>query len=292
MGELDNFPPVAQNSIGESGGLQTFLLQSDRFIRMGSCMALAKQAVTLQQVEGAASLDQLDGFEYQNMKPTFPNPHASAFTSDRHVIVSATGDVYPTLPVTSNYYYYPPAPFPHAACPFAGSAFTESGPSFEWANVDPQQLSSYYSPNDVEEVDLYSAGAVVDVVEDDPSSSSVAAEENVLWKHAAVQVGAQFHPEKRRAVRDLKILSFVCFSGFSGDEERCSEYRASRAFREAPGGFDEPNGFEQIWKSLSKFYPVFGIFNSSRVTSTKCKRASGQWRSRLKKCRVTVKTTT
>lgn len=229
MGELDNFPAVAQNGIRESGGLQTFLLQSDRFIRMGSCMALAKQAVTLQQVEGAASLDQLDDFEYQNMKPAFPNPHAPAFTSDRHVIVSATGDVYPTLPVTSNYYSYPPAPFPDAACPFAGSAFTESGPSFEWANVDPQQLSSYCSPNDAEEVDLYSAEAAVDVVEDDPSSSSVAAEENVLWKHAAVQVGAQFHPD-RRPVRDLKILSVVCFSGFSGDEERCSEYRASRAF--------------------------------------------------------------
>lgn len=206
MGELDNFPPVAQTSIRESGGLQTFLLQSLRFIRMGSHIGLAKHAVALQQVEAGASLDQLDDLEYPHMNPTFPNPHASVFTSDPHVVVSATGDVYPILPVTSNYDYYPPAPFPHVAYPFAGTAVTESGPSFEWANVDAQQLPSYYLPNDGEEVDLYSAEALVDVVEDDPSSSPVAAEENVLWKHAAVQVRAQFHPEERRPVRDFKIL--------------------------------------------------------------------------------------
>lgn len=36
---------------------------------------------------------------------------------------------------------------------------------------------------------------------------------------------------------------------------------------------------------------IFGIFNLSRVTSTKCKRTSGQWRNRLEKCRVAVKRT-
>lgn len=242
VGELDNFPPEAQNSIRASGGLQTFLLQSPRFIWMGSHIALAKHAVSLQQVEGGASLDQLDHFECPHTKSTFPNPHAPAFRSDPCVIVSATDDVYPILPVTSSSYSYPPAPFPHPADPFAGTALTESGPSFKWENVDAQPLPSYYLPNDVEEVDLYSAEAAVDFVEDDPSSSSVAAEE-VLWKHAAVQVRAQFVPETRRPVRGLKILSFICFSGFSGDEQRCSEYRASQAFREAPGGFAKPNGF-------------------------------------------------
>lgn len=201
-------------------------------------------------MEGGASLDQLDHFEYPRTNSTFPNPHAPAFRSDPGVIVSATGDVNPILPS------YPPAPFPHAADPFAGTVLTESGPSFEWENVDAQPLPSCCLPNDVEEVDLCLAEAVVDV-EDDPSSSSVEAEENVLWKHAAVQVRAQFVPEKRRPVRDLKILSFICFSGFSGDEERCSEYRASREFREAPGGFVKANGLKQIKNEISRFYSQF-----------------------------------
>lgn len=206
---------------------------------MGSHIGLTQQAVALQQVEGGASLDQLDDFEYSDRNPTFPNPHASAFTSNPHV--------YPILPVPSSYYDSPPAPFPHAAYPLAATAFTENGPSFEWANVDPQQLPSSYLPNDLEEVDLYSAEAVVDAVEDDSSSSSMSAEEKVLWKDAAVQVRAQFHPEKRRPVKDLKIFSFVWFSGFPGDEERCREYEAPQAFWEEPGGFDGPNGFEQTW---------------------------------------------
>lgn len=223
VGELDHFPPEAQKSIREWGGLQTFLLQSLRFIRMGSRIGLCKHAVALQQVEGGASLDQLDDLEYPHTKPTFPNPHAPAFISDPHVIASASGDVYPVLP-SSSCYSSPPAPFPNVAHPFAASAVTESSPWFMWADADPQQPPFYYLPNDVEEVDLYSAEAVVDVVEDDPSSSSTAAEENVLWKHAAVQVSGHFHPEERRPVRAFNILSFICSSGFSGDEERCSEY--------------------------------------------------------------------
>uniref|UniRef100_H3C3U7 RING-type E3 ubiquitin transferase n=1 Tax=Tetraodon nigroviridis TaxID=99883 RepID=H3C3U7_TETNG len=48
VGQLDDFPLVAQTSIRESGGLQTFLLQSLRFIRVGSLIGLANHAV-LQQ---------------------------------------------------------------------------------------------------------------------------------------------------------------------------------------------------------------------------------------------------
>lgn len=189
VGQLDDFPPVAQQSIRESGGLQTFLLRSVRFIRTGSRMGLAKHAV---------SLDQLDHLEYPNATPTFPNPHARAFISDPRVTVSATGDVYPVLPVPPSYYYYPPAAFPHAACPFAGAAVSESAPSFEWANGDAAQLPSYCLADDEEELDLYSSEAVVGGLEDGPAPSATAAEENVWWKHAAVQVSAQLHPEERR----------------------------------------------------------------------------------------------
>lgn len=200
------------------GGLQTFLLQSPSFIRIGSQIGLAEHAVGLQQVEGA-SLDQLAHFEYPDMNPMFPCPHTSAITSDPNIGVLATGDVFPILPETINYYYYPPAPVPNAAHLFLGSAFRESDPSIQWANVDTQQLPSYYLPNDMEEVDLYSAET------DETFSSSMAADKNILCKHAAVQVSTQFHPEKRRPFRDFKIDSLpICFTGFSGDEERYNEY--------------------------------------------------------------------
>lgn len=218
MGELDHFPPEAQKSIREWGGLQTFLLQSPRFIGMGGRIGVCEHAVARRQVEGGAGLDQLDDLEHPPTKPTFPNPHAPAFISHPHVIVSDSGDVDPVLP-SSSCCSSPPAAFPHAAHPFAASAATESSPRFTWADVDPQQAAFYDSPNDVEEVDLYSAEA-----EDDPSSSSTAAEENVLWKHAAVQVRGHVHPEERRAARAFNILSSICSPGFPGDEERRSQH--------------------------------------------------------------------
>uniref|UniRef100_A0A8C2WNS4 RING-type E3 ubiquitin transferase n=1 Tax=Cyclopterus lumpus TaxID=8103 RepID=A0A8C2WNS4_CYCLU len=60
VGELGNFPPVAQVTIQETGGFESFLLESLRFIKIGRCIGLAKHAVSLQQAVHGASLDDLD----------------------------------------------------------------------------------------------------------------------------------------------------------------------------------------------------------------------------------------
>ncbi|XP_011609465.2 E3 ubiquitin-protein ligase TTC3 isoform X1 [Takifugu rubripes] len=194
VGELDNFPPDAQNSIRDAGGLQTFLLQSRHFIRVGSCIALAKNAATLQQAEGGAGLDQLDDFEYHDMNAVSPYTHASAFTSYSPGYFSATNGS-EWIPNTSHNYMYPPAPPPDVTHSFTQPAVTESGLSSEVANIDTQQLSPSLVSVD-EEVDLYSSEDNIVVEENGPSTSSVADEETVLFGPTAVQVPQ----ETRRSV--------------------------------------------------------------------------------------------
>ncbi|XP_061607738.1 E3 ubiquitin-protein ligase TTC3 isoform X2 [Phyllopteryx taeniolatus] len=48
LGEVENFPPVAKAKLQKAGSLERFLLQSLRFIKIGSSFGLAKHAVALQ----------------------------------------------------------------------------------------------------------------------------------------------------------------------------------------------------------------------------------------------------
>lgn len=193
VGQLVHFPPVVQDSIRDSGGMQTFLLQSPRFIRWMSYIWLAQHVDSLQPAEGGASLDQLDDIDYLDMNAASAYPHASAFTSYNHGYFPATSEVYPVFANTRQRYFNPPAPPPDVAQSFTGTALAESGLSSERADVDSRQPSPHFSSVHEEEVDLYSAEADV-VVENGPSSSSVAAEENVLWRPAALQVNAPVSP--------------------------------------------------------------------------------------------------
>lgn len=47
MGELENFPPEAQQKISDAGGLECFLLESLRFVLMEELIGLMKHAVSL-----------------------------------------------------------------------------------------------------------------------------------------------------------------------------------------------------------------------------------------------------
>lgn len=190
MGELHNFPPDAQNSIRDAGGLQTFLLQSRHFIRVGSRIALAEDAATLQQAEGGAGLDQLDDFEYLEMNAASPYPHAPAFTSYSPGYFSATNGVHSDFLNADNYVYLS-APPPYVTYSFTQPAVTEGGLSSEVANIDTQQLSPYSVSVD-ELVDIYSSED--NIVENGLSTSSVADEETVLSGPAAVQVNTTVSP--------------------------------------------------------------------------------------------------
>uniref|UniRef100_A0A3Q3LLN6 RING-type E3 ubiquitin transferase n=1 Tax=Labrus bergylta TaxID=56723 RepID=A0A3Q3LLN6_9LABR len=85
VGELDNFPPVAQEKIQEAGGFKSFLLESLRFIQMGRCIGLTKHAVSLQEVGHRASLDDLDDLNNLDeldelMDPQTRNPYFDSNT--------------------------------------------------------------------------------------------------------------------------------------------------------------------------------------------------------------------
>uniref|UniRef100_A0A3B4YY58 RING-type E3 ubiquitin transferase n=1 Tax=Stegastes partitus TaxID=144197 RepID=A0A3B4YY58_9TELE len=98
VGELENFPPVAQQKIQDAGGFEAFLLESLRFIKMGRAIGLAKHAVSLQQAGHGASLDDLD--EIADSDDTFPCPDLHAdietdFTGYVSDYAAAQTDVYP-----------------------------------------------------------------------------------------------------------------------------------------------------------------------------------------------------
>uniref|UniRef100_A0A8D0D818 Tetratricopeptide repeat domain 3 n=1 Tax=Sander lucioperca TaxID=283035 RepID=A0A8D0D818_SANLU len=78
VGELGNFPSVAQLKMKEAGGFEPFLLESLRFIKMGRCIGLAKHAVTLQQAGHGASLDDLDEIHSDSPSPDFEAGQESA----------------------------------------------------------------------------------------------------------------------------------------------------------------------------------------------------------------------
>lgn len=91
MGELENFPAVAQLKIEDAGGFEPFLLESLRFIQMGRRIGLAKHAVSLQQAGHGASLDDLDIIEDHDSQSSSP----PAFTSYLKDYLSASTEVLP-----------------------------------------------------------------------------------------------------------------------------------------------------------------------------------------------------
>uniref|UniRef100_A0A667Y0B7 RING-type E3 ubiquitin transferase n=1 Tax=Myripristis murdjan TaxID=586833 RepID=A0A667Y0B7_9TELE len=76
VGELDNFPAVAQEKIQEAGGFESFLLESLRFIKMGQRIGLAKHAVCLQQAGHGSSLDDLDDITDADISSSAPSMYA------------------------------------------------------------------------------------------------------------------------------------------------------------------------------------------------------------------------
>ncbi|XP_070773182.1 E3 ubiquitin-protein ligase TTC3 [Enoplosus armatus] len=187
VGELENFPPVAQQKIKEAGGFESFLLESLRFIKMGKCIGLTKHAVSLQQAGHGASLDDLDVIVDPDTNSESPDLHAdhdSAFTSYRDSYSSAQTEVYPVLPSP---YVFASEPPPLVQSP-SGVTLTENDPFPQWTNGDSQQQAHYFIPNEYEEPDLYTSGFEAGVFEMDPSSgASVTTEKDLLKKHASSQ---------------------------------------------------------------------------------------------------------
>ncbi|XP_055370636.1 E3 ubiquitin-protein ligase TTC3 isoform X2 [Betta splendens] len=164
VGELEHFPSVAQLNIQEAGGIEAFLLNSLRFIKMGRCIGLAKHAVSLQQAGHGSLLDELDDLEDPDTNPEFTK---AAYSNCLDNYLSAEAEVY--LPNPHLYAY-------------------ESGPNLysHWSNGDDQLQEPYFSNIDYGNID-FSDLMDLYTCEDGWQKDSLMPEENILFKHAAVQ---------------------------------------------------------------------------------------------------------
>ncbi|XP_023869344.1 E3 ubiquitin-protein ligase TTC3 [Salvelinus sp. IW2-2015] len=82
VGELDNFPPDAQQKIHEAGGLEHFLLESLRFVMTDNLLGLMKHAVSLQD----ANTHRMDNLDFIGDIPNglSLNPSAMEFLPNSH----------------------------------------------------------------------------------------------------------------------------------------------------------------------------------------------------------------
>lgn len=187
VGELENFPQVAQLKIQEAGGFESFLLDSLRFIKMGRRIGLAKHAVSLQQAGHGDNLDDLDVIVDPDANSESPNLEETAFTSYLNNISSAETDVYPILP---NPYMYN---FESAS---GVTPYVDVRPGINlyphWSNGDNQQQDPNFLFPNYGNLDLYTCGFDGGDWQMDPSlggTASLSTEENK--RHAAVQVNTK-----------------------------------------------------------------------------------------------------
>ncbi|XP_034405472.1 E3 ubiquitin-protein ligase TTC3 [Cyclopterus lumpus] len=164
VGELGNFPPVAQVTIQETGGFESFLLESLRFIKIGRCIGLAKHAVSLQQAVHGASLDDLDVIADpgSDSRSSYlgPGPE-SAFTSYL--------DSYPSVKTAAR---------PHLPNPYVIRSQTLRDDLALWSIDDSQPQVPFVLPNDYGPLDL--DGGLLETL-------STTTENSFLKKHAEVQ---------------------------------------------------------------------------------------------------------
>ncbi|MEQ2230683.1 hypothetical protein ILYODFUR_031985, partial [Ilyodon furcidens] len=111
VGELQHFPHEARKMIAEAGGLETFLLESLRFIKIGRYIGLTHHAVSLQQDRHRASLDDLDEIVDAHHNSISPDLYTSSslllwcdtnYGSPPHILPN--GYTEPTLDVPDNDY--------------------------------------------------------------------------------------------------------------------------------------------------------------------------------------------
>lgn len=186
VGELENFPQVAQLKIQEAGGFESFLLDSLRFIKMGKCIGLAKHAVSLQQAGHGGNLDDLDVLVDPDTNSESPNLHEAAFTRYLNNFSSAETEVYPILP---NPYMYD---FESASgvTPYV-DIIPETHPYSFWSNGHDQQQDPNFVIHHYGNMAQYTYEVDGGGWQMDPSLGGIASlttEENFMKKHEAVQV--------------------------------------------------------------------------------------------------------
>lgn len=164
VGEMQHFPAVAKWKIEEAGGFEAFLLESLRFIKIGRCIGLTKHAVSLQQAEHGASLDDLD--EITDCNSSSPD----LYTATNHLknYSSAHAENPPVLP--NPYLFYS-----QSSGSDARSLWTDS-------NVVPNS----YEESPLGDLDTHFTVLEADLPSDKPVF--MPKDENFFQRHAEAQV--------------------------------------------------------------------------------------------------------
>lgn len=196
VGQLDNFPPVAQQKIQEAGGLKPFLLESLRFVMMGHRIGLSKHAVSMHQA--GHGLNDLDVIGDNDMNPSTLDCHPgqeSVFTSYLHDSGSGQPEAYTPLPSPYGYGSQLP-PSTWLTNGVAGTVGNLRGDDelSHWTTackvpgypLDPP----YYSANNLDDLDLY----VGEVDEGGFGETTLSSEGNTMKKPAAEQVSNNISP--------------------------------------------------------------------------------------------------
>ncbi|KAK2828692.1 hypothetical protein Q5P01_019726 [Channa striata] len=185
VGELENFPHEAQLKIQEAGGFESFLLESLRFIKMGNRIGLAKHAVSLQQAGHGGILDDLDVIVDVDPQSPYSDLHEATFPNYVDNFSSAETVHCSILPNPYGYEYQPANVIIPSVDSIPGTELYS-----HWSNGDDEQQDCYFSRDDYEKMDLYTAGVDGGLWEMSSSLGGVASlitEENLLQKHASVQ---------------------------------------------------------------------------------------------------------
>ncbi|XP_058483305.1 E3 ubiquitin-protein ligase TTC3 [Solea solea] len=185
VGELEYFPSEAQLKIEESGGFESFLLESLRFIKIGNCVGLAKHAVSLQQAGLGASLDDLDVIVDPDAHRQTPDFHEPAFPNQRDMVSSAQPPVFPSFSNPFSFSFHSGSEVDPSAVIFKGKDLLT-----QWSNAyDRPQQFPYFSFKDVGERELcdYKPDRIFGVESSGVTSSSWTPENDLLRKDAAVQ---------------------------------------------------------------------------------------------------------
>ncbi|XP_034033385.1 E3 ubiquitin-protein ligase TTC3 [Thalassophryne amazonica] len=180
VGELENFPEVAQLKIQESGGFERFLLESLRFIKMGSVIGLAEHAVSLQQaVRGTGLEDSLA----HSPALSLDEGHEPAFTSYTQDYLLAPSQLGLFLP---NPYGF--------GCPPEQPLSSVPGCSADGTFSAGQQYDLCTGAVDYSEQDYYcySMGACSNEPEERPVKHHVAAQ-TCLEARSSVAVNTEVH---------------------------------------------------------------------------------------------------
>ncbi|KAM9332192.1 E3 ubiquitin-protein ligase TTC3 isoform 1-T1 [Pholidichthys leucotaenia] len=178
VGELENFPPEAKQKISNAGGFEQFLLESLRFIKMGTCIGLAQHAVSLQQAGHGATLDELD---------FIVDPDSDLETPD---LYTADGTDF-TSSLNGSIYAPSEAFFPILPNPYVYGIHSEGTEYIVWSNGDDLEPDSHLSSN---VFDLDGLDALDDISEPETASvelTSLTSNATFLKRDAEVQTRKQ-----------------------------------------------------------------------------------------------------